>query len=72
MGKAELFRQTEDHVPDSVLLDWLGGHLLETEWRINQRKPFPTRWIWVAVDGNDDFAGGWTIREATKNAMGVG
>ena len=70
MGKAELFRQTEDHVPDSVLLDFATGCFSAIKYVVDN--PINNSGVWCAYGRDEDEIAsvGETIREAIKNAMG--
>ena len=80
MGKAELFRQTEDHVPDSVLLDWIDDCVVNIsrgreEFAIRYYI-YPDRQPKIKCGIRDDIKRsiklGLVERETPKNAMGVG
>jgi hypothetical protein len=72
MGRAELFRQTEDHVPDSVLLDFAAGCFSALKYQSVDPVSGPEAWCVEGKNVGVVIHHGETIRKAIKNAMGVG
>lgn len=61
MGKAELFRQTENHVPDSVLLNWVQENIENFAFEMA-----------YGVDSEISvYEAQGDIRKVIRNAMGV-
>ena len=72
MGRAELFRQTEDHVPDSVLLDWVEEYLEEFYYISVGGNPECRIISNIFTDNYPTMFKGKNLRQAIKNGIGVG